>query len=97
MQQSLSHEVNREARLNIRSSHYQKEIIAMAAQIKQTTISNFVLGSAYQEAQEILANETNFKLDGPRWKLFCDALDGNPRVIKPLSELLTAPGIFDHD
>jgi len=87
---------SREARLNIRASQYQKEIIMEAAKIKHTTISNFVLGRAYQEAQEILANETNFKLDNKKWKIFCDALDSKPRIIKSLQNLLDKDSIFDN-
>ena len=96
MQQLTSQLDNRESRLNIRASYYQKEIITKAARIKHTTISNFVLERAYQEAQEILANETNFKLDNIRWEKFCNALDSNPRTIKPLQKLLTETGVFNN-
>ena len=96
MRQLTSQVDNREARLNIRANYYQKEIITKAARIKHTTISNFVLERACQEAQEILANETDFRLNNTQWAKFCDALDSNPRVIKPLQKLLTEDGVFDN-
>ena len=86
---------NKESRLNIRASQYQKEIITEAARKQHTSISNFILGIAYREAQEILADETDFKLPAERWEAFCAALDKKPNNILALQKLLSNSSVFD--
>ena len=83
------------ARLNIRVSEQEKEILAQAARVSNTTISQFVLQKAYTEAQAVLAGQTRFPLSSERWHEFCKALDAPPKEIPQLRELLTEPGVFD--
>ena len=97
MEELIPHSDTRDARLNIRANLYQKEVIAEAARIRHTTISNFILATAYQKAQEVLASETNFKLPAHKWEAFCKILDREPCVIKPLKDLLTSQDTFDND
>lgn len=82
-------------RLNIRVSEHQKDVIARAANYRNTTVSNFVLEQAYVEAQAILADQSQFVIDHHRWKKICQALDAPPRDLPALRELLTKPGVYD--
>ena len=83
------------ARLNIRVSEHEKEVLAQAAAATGTTVSRFVLQKAYAEAQAVLAEQTRFRLPEKQWRKFCAALDAPPKNISQLRKLLTEPGIFD--
>jgi len=83
------------ARLNIRVSDHEKEVITLAASSLNRTVSRFVLDSAYAEAQSILADQSRFTLDEKQWKKFCKALDAPPKNIPALRQLLSEPGVFD--
>ncbi len=83
------------ARFSIRASALQKKVIAQAAQIKETTMSEFVLEQAFLAAQQVIADQAHFVLPKKQWKSFCAALDAPPRSIPALRRLLTEPGIFD--
>jgi len=82
-------------RLNIRTNARQKELITKAAQIKHTTVSDFVLENACEAAHEILAQRNYFNLSDEKWTAFCDALDAPPKDIDSLKKLLLEPGVFD--
>jgi uncharacterized protein (DUF1778 family) len=85
----------RETNLNIRVTPQQKQVISQAAQLKQTTVSNFVLQQAFEAAQDIILEQRHFTLSAPEWKSFCKALDAAPRNYPKLRKLLTEPGVFD--
>ena len=83
------------SRFSIRASATQKKVIAEAARIKDTTISDFVLEQSLTAAQQVIADQAQFRLPKKRWKKFCDALDAPPKKIPALRRLLTKPGPFD--
>jgi len=83
------------ARFSIRASAVQKKVIAQAARIKETTISEFVLEQTLMAAQEVIADQVHFTLPQKQWKEFCAALDAPPKSIPALRRLLAEPGIFD--
>ena len=83
------------SRFSIRASVTQKRIIAEAARIKDTTISDFVLEQSLTAAQNVIADQVQFKLHKKQWKEFCDALDAPPKTISALRRLLNMPGLFD--
>lgn len=85
----------KEARLNIRASLRQKELIARAAHIEEKTVSDFVLDNAYQAAKRVIADQAYFSLSKDQWGAFCAALDAPPKSISALRKLLTERGIFD--
>jgi uncharacterized protein (DUF1778 family) len=87
--------VTKEARLNLRVSLHEKELIEKAAEIKRSTASKFILHNAYEAACEVLSAQTNFLLPDKQWKEFCQALDTPTRTIPALKKLLTEPGVFD--
>lgn len=83
------------SRFSIRASATQKRVIAAAARIKDTTISDFVLEQSLTAAHQVIADQVQFTLPKKQWKEFCDALDGPPKTIPALRKLLTKPGLFD--
>ena len=82
-------------RINLRVTPAQKDVIARAARIRQTTLSNFILERSFEAAQRVLADQAHFSLSEGRWRAFCAALDAPSKDIPALQKLLTEPGIFD--
>lgn len=73
----------------------QKDVIARAAELKQTTMTNFMVEQAFNAAQQILADQAHFYLSPEKWDEFCAALDAPPRDLPKLRKLLTEPSVFD--
>jgi uncharacterized protein (DUF1778 family) len=82
-------------KVQLRLRPAEKAVIARAAALRRTTLSQFLLENAYQAAQQVLADQVQFTLPAGRWKAFCQALDGPPRAIPALRDLLTDKGVFD--
>jgi uncharacterized protein (DUF1778 family) len=85
----------KQSKVQLRLRPEQKEVIAQAARLRQTTLSNFLLEHAYLAAQQVLAEQVHFALPPERWREFCRALDAPPRVIPALKKLLTEASLFD--
>jgi|SRR5687768_7959253 uncharacterized protein (DUF1778 family) len=83
------------SRLSIRASATQKRVIAEAARIKDTTISDFMLEQSLTAAQRVIADQMKFSLPQKQWKQFYDALDARPKTIPALRRLLISPALFD--
>ncbi len=82
-------------KVQLRLRAAEKAVIARAAELRRTTLSQFMLEHAYQAAQQVLADQVQFVLPAARWKAFCQALDAPPREIPALKRLLTRKGVFD--
>jgi uncharacterized protein (DUF1778 family) len=82
-------------KVQLRMRPLQKEVISRAAELKQTTMTNFMVEHAFNAAQQILADQTHFYLAPGRWDEFIAALDAPPRDLPALRKLLTEPGVFD--
>jgi uncharacterized protein (DUF1778 family) len=79
---------SREARLNIRATAKQDALIRLAAQATSKTVTDFILDSASNAAEQILADRRWFLLDDAAWTAFEDSLE-RPPVVKPrLRELV---------
>ena len=87
----------KESKVQLRLRPAQKDLIARAAQVKQTTLTNFMVEHAFSAAQEVLADQVHFSLSPERWEAFCAAIDAPPKVIPSLRKLLKKPGVFDDD
>lgn len=82
-------------RFSISVSAAQKRVIAEAARIKDTTISDFVLEQSLTVAHQVIADQVQFRLPKKQWKQFCDALDAPPKTIPALRRLLNKTALFD--
>ena len=72
----------------------QKKGIAEAARTKHTTNSDFVLEQSLTAAQQVIADQVQFRLPKKQWKAFCNALDAPPKTISALRRLLSKPGLI---
>jgi uncharacterized protein (DUF1778 family) len=85
----------KETKVQLRMRPLQKDVIARAAELKQTTLTNFMVEQAFDAAQQILADQAHFYLSEEKWDEFCAALDAPPRDLPALRKLMTEPGLFD--
>jgi uncharacterized protein (DUF1778 family) len=85
----------RETKVQLRMRPLQKAVIARAAQIKQTTLTSFMVEQAFNAAQHIVADQSHFYLSAEKWDEFCALLDAPVRELPELRKLLTQPTIFD--
>jgi uncharacterized protein (DUF1778 family) len=84
----------RETRLNLRASARQDTLIRLAAHATDKTVTDFILDSASNAAEQVLADRRWFMLDDSAWTAFADLLE-RPAVIKPrLAELLAEESIL---
>jgi uncharacterized protein (DUF1778 family) len=82
-------------RVQLRLRPDQKAVLARAAELRHTSLSNFMLEHAYEAAQQVLAEQVDIRLPPAEWKAFCKALDAPPRPIPALQKLLTEASVFD--
>lgn len=85
----------KDTKVQLRMRPLQKDVIARAAELKQTTVTNFMVDQAFRAAQQILADQTHFYLSPGKWDEFCAALDAPPKDLPALRRLLTEPSVFD--
>ena len=80
---AFSHlEKPRDRRFQLRATAAEEELIRVAAEQKDVNVTEFIIRSACEKAEEALANRTRFVLDDARWKRFMAALD-RPAQDKP--------------
>src|SRR5438270_11683652 len=82
-------------KVHLRLRPAQKAVLARAAQLRQTSLSKFMLEHAYEAAQQVLAEQVDIVMPPAEWHAFCKALDAPPRSIPALKKLLTEASIFD--
>ena len=73
----------------------QKAVLARAAELRQTSLSNFMLEHAYEAAQQVLAEQVDIVMSPADWQAFRKALDAPPRSIPALKKLLSEASVFD--
>jgi len=67
----------------------QDTLIRLAAQATEKTVTDFILDSASNAAEQVLADRRWFMLDDSAWATFTDILE-RPAVLKPrLTDLLS--------
>src|SRR5205809_76823 len=82
-------------RVQLRLRPAQKAVLARAAELRQTSLSNFMLEHAYEAAQQVLAEQVEIVMPPAEWEAFCKVLDAPPRSIPALKKLLTEASVFD--
>lgn len=82
-------------RIDLRVSPQAKKALQAAAELRRTSVSDFVLASALRAADEELADRRLFTLSAEQWEAFHAALDAPPRPLPRLKRLLQEPGAFD--
>ncbi|MUG92437.1 DUF1778 domain-containing protein [Scytonema sp. UIC 10036] len=84
----------KETRLSIRATESEKAILAQAARVRRTNVSQFVLQASLDAANAIVVNQTEFRLAPDQWEAFCERLDAPPKVIPELQQLFSEPELF---
>ncbi|MDA1314105.1 MAG: DUF1778 domain-containing protein [Acidobacteria bacterium] len=72
----------RDRRFQLRATASEEELIKVAADREGVNITEFILRSAREKAEQSLADQTRFVLDDKQWKAFMTALD-RPAKDKP--------------
>jgi uncharacterized protein (DUF1778 family) len=85
----------RTEKLDLRLTPQAKQRLFAAAQASHRSVSEFVLQSALERADETLADRRTFLLNAKQWAAFQSALDAPPRDLPRLRRLLQEPSIFD--
>jgi uncharacterized protein (DUF1778 family) len=85
----------RSEKLDLRLTPQAKERLYAAAKAEQRSVSEFVLQSALERAEETLADRRVFLLSPADWKKFQAALDAPPRFLPRLRKLLQEPSVFE--
>lgn len=86
--------LHKETRLSIRTTEAEKAILAEAARVRHTNISQFVLQASLDAANAVIAEQTDFRLPPDRWEAFCQRVDAPPKEIPALRQLFSEPEPF---
>jgi uncharacterized protein (DUF1778 family) len=86
---------SRSTKVDLRLTPEAKTRLSAAARERHQSLSQFVLSSALERADETLADRRHFGLDAERWSAFMAALDEPPRALPRLERLFREPTPFD--
>jgi uncharacterized protein (DUF1778 family) len=70
------------SRLNIRVAPADDALLRQAAELLGESMSEFLVESARERAERLVADRTRFVLADEQWSAFCAALD-RPAEVKP--------------
>jgi uncharacterized protein (DUF1778 family) len=87
--------VPKSEKLDLRLTPEAKQKLAAAAKAKHCSVTDFVLRSAIDRADEVLSDQRLFFLDDAQWQAFQAALDAPPLDNPRLRRLMTEPTVFD--
>ena len=85
----------RTEKLDLRLSANAKRTLQTAAATQERSLSEFVLQSALERANEALADRRVFDLDADAWTRFNEALDAPERATPRLDRLMREPSVFE--
>lgn len=84
----------KDARINVRLAPSQATRIRQAAESQDKSLTDFIVTSAANAAEQVLADRRWFRLDESSWEVFEVLLD-RPAIFKPrLAELLASEDQF---
>lgn len=89
--------MTRSEKLDLRLTPAAKQVLQQAAAAARRSVSDFVLQSALDHADEFLSERRQFGLDDEQWTAFLTALDAPPRRHPRLKTLLNEPSVFEND
>ena len=86
---------SREARINLRASARQEQLLKAAAAASDKTLTDFVLDTVVTQAEKVLADRRYFLLDEHQWAELNRLLDLPVPATPKLDALLSSPSPFD--
>ena len=81
-------------RIDIRVDDDKKSVIAKAAELSGLTITQYVLGLVWPDAERRVAEDRQIRLSEKDWETFSARLDEAPRDLPELRKLLTPKSRF---
>ncbi|BDI21665.1 DUF1778 domain-containing protein [Herbiconiux sp. L3-i23] len=84
----------RSERLELRVTPTQKEEIEQAAAIEGRSVTDFSVSALVREAEEVIRVERELHMTEESWAAFNAILDGPPRSVSGLADLLRRPSAF---
>jgi uncharacterized protein (DUF1778 family) len=85
----------KESRFNLRTTAAQRSIIERGAAVQGQKLTDFVVSSACEKAEHVLADQRSFVVPREKWDRFVAALD-RPTTHKPrLARLMSEPSILE--
>ena len=90
-----TNEESKSKRFNLRATSKQDNLIRVAAKVRGLDVTDFIIESACEKAQETLADQTHFVLNEKQWAEFMKALDEPPRIIPEIQKLFSGPSISE--
>jgi len=93
--QTTTERNQRDARLNLRTSSQQQQLIRSAAAALDKSVTDFVLESATANAERVLADRRWFMISEEAWDDFQALLDAPVTRTPKLAALLSEPTVFD--
>ena len=91
----LTNVETRTKRFNLRATPKQEKLIRVAAGRSGLNVTDFILESACEKAEQTLTDQSHFMLNRTQWDLFMKALDEPPRVIPQIKKLFSKPPIAE--
>ena len=85
----------RTKRFNLRATPKQEKLIRVAAERQGLNVTDFILESACEKAEQALSDQTRFVVDDKTWALFMKALDAPPKVIPQIRKLFSGPSVAE--
>lgn len=82
---------SRSARLGLRATPQQETVLRRAAQVANKSLTDFILDSAYQVAEQTLIDQRLFLLDGVQAEAFMQLLDRPAQDNPGLEDLFSRP------
>ena len=85
----------KEHRIHLRASERDVSTINRAAASAGISVSTFILESASERAERMLADQRHFVLSDEQWRAFTKALDEPARHLPRLEKLLREPSVLE--
>ncbi|MFH0788368.1 MAG: DUF1778 domain-containing protein [Pseudomonadota bacterium] len=85
----------RSARLGLRTTPAQAAIIQRAAEVKGKSVTEFVLSSACEKAEQTLLDQRFFSVSEKSWREFQKALERPAQMNPGLRRLITKPAVWE--
>jgi uncharacterized protein (DUF1778 family) len=79
----------RNRRLHLRATASEETLIKVAAERQGVNVTDFIVRSACEKAEQALSDQTRFMLNARQWKAFMAALDRPPKDKPRLRRLFT--------
>lgn len=85
----------RSDRIALRTTRERKSFLERGARASGQNLSEFVLSSAQEKAEMVLADQNRFAIPRAQWDAFMNALDRPATHKKNLARLMSEPSVIE--